>query len=150
MHLGHIYNGKVKFLTFGPYHLFDVHQYTVLLPVIVPRAYVSADKQNIKQTVWTQIRSNTLLGLIWIQTVIVKRMHLLFDCTCHNQPTYYPLRKYFKGIKFQCGLSISSDYLSVLSRQPIQLGKFYECKIVTIFIPINLNICFGCSKEPSH
>ena len=23
-------------------------------------------------------------------------------------------------------------------------------KIVIIFLPINLNICFGCSKEPSH
>ena len=21
---------------------------------------------------------------------------------------------------------------------------------MTIFLPINLNICFGCSKEPSH
>ena len=88
--------------TFGPYHLFDVHQYTVLLQVIVPPAFVSADKQNIKQTVWTQIRSNTLLGLIWIQMVNVKRMHLLFDCTCQNKPTYYPFRQYVKGIKFRC------------------------------------------------
>ena len=23
-------------------------------------------------------------------------------------------------------------------------------KVVNIFLPINLNICFGCSKEPSH
>ena len=23
-------------------------------------------------------------------------------------------------------------------------------KIVNIFLPINLNVCFGCSKEPSH
>ena len=26
----------------------------------------------------------------------------------------------------------------------------FEHKIVIIFLPINLNICFGCSKEPSH
>ena len=26
----------------------------------------------------------------------------------------------------------------------------FECKIVNIFLPINLNIDFGCSKEPSH
>ena len=26
----------------------------------------------------------------------------------------------------------------------------FECKIVNIFLPISLNICFGCSKEPSH
>ena len=23
-------------------------------------------------------------------------------------------------------------------------------KIINIFLPINLNVCFGCSKEPSH
>ena len=23
-------------------------------------------------------------------------------------------------------------------------------KFVNIFLPINFNICFGCSKEPSH
>ena len=26
----------------------------------------------------------------------------------------------------------------------------FERKIVIIFLPINLNMCFGCSKEPSH
>ena len=26
----------------------------------------------------------------------------------------------------------------------------FERKIVVVFLPINLNICFGCSKEPSH
>ena len=25
-----------------------------------------------------------------------------------------------------------------------------EHKIVKFFLPINFNICFGCSKEPSH
>ena len=28
--------------------------------------------------------------------------------------------------------------------------EFYERKCVIIFSPINLNMCFGCSKEPSH
>ena len=28
--------------------------------------------------------------------------------------------------------------------------KIFEHKIVIIFLPSNLNICFGCSKEPSH
>ena len=27
--------------------------------------------------------------------------------------------------------------------------KFYLRKILTIFLPINLNMCFECSKEPS-
>ena len=26
----------------------------------------------------------------------------------------------------------------------------FERKIVNIFLPISFNICFGCSKEPSH
>ena len=26
----------------------------------------------------------------------------------------------------------------------------FERKIVVIFLPININICFGCSKEPSQ
>ena len=26
----------------------------------------------------------------------------------------------------------------------------FQRKIVNIFLPINFNICFGCSKEPSH
>ena len=28
--------------------------------------------------------------------------------------------------------------------------KKFQRKIVNIFLPINFNICFGCSKEPSH
>ena len=32
----------------------------------------------------------------------------------------------------------------------VQIRKFYERKIVIIFLPINLSVCFGCSKEPSH
>ena len=28
--------------------------------------------------------------------------------------------------------------------------KKFERKIVNIFLPISFNICFGCSKEPSH
>ena len=28
--------------------------------------------------------------------------------------------------------------------------EFFEHKIIIIFLPINLNMCFGCSKEPSH
>ena len=29
-------------------------------------------------------------------------------------------------------------------------NKNFERKIVNIFLPISFNICFGCSKEPSH
>ena len=27
------------------------------------------------------------------------------------------------------------------------MNKIFEHKIVNIFLPINLNICFGCSKK---
>ena len=30
------------------------------------------------------------------------------------------------------------------------INKNFEGKIVNIFLLISLNICFGCSKEPSH
>ena len=32
----------------------------------------------------------------------------------------------------------------------VQIRKFYLCKSLIIFLSINLNMCFGCSKEPSH
>ena len=32
----------------------------------------------------------------------------------------------------------------------VQINKIFEGKIVNIFLPISFNICFGCSKEPSH
>ena len=32
----------------------------------------------------------------------------------------------------------------------VQLSKIFERKNAIIFLSSNLNICFGCSKEPSH
>ena len=29
-------------------------------------------------------------------------------------------------------------------------NKIFERRIINIFLPVSLNICFGCSKEPSH
>ena len=31
-----------------------------------------------------------------------------------------------------------------------QLSKSFQCKIAFFFLSINLNMCFGCQKEPSH
>ena len=31
-----------------------------------------------------------------------------------------------------------------------QINKHFQGKIVNFFLPISFNICFGCSKEPSH
>ena len=32
----------------------------------------------------------------------------------------------------------------------VYINKKFQRKIVNSFLPINFNICFGCSKEPSH
>ena len=32
----------------------------------------------------------------------------------------------------------------------IYINKNFQRKIVNIFLPINFNLCFGSSKEPSH
>ena len=32
----------------------------------------------------------------------------------------------------------------------VKINKNFQRKIVNIFLPINFNIGFGCSKEPSH
>ena len=31
-----------------------------------------------------------------------------------------------------------------------RLDKHFQRKIVNMNLPINFDICFGCSKEPSH
>ena len=37
-----------------------------------------------------------------------------------------------------------NDYIDMI------LNKYFQRKIVNIFLPISLNICLWCSKEPSH
>ena len=36
------------------------------------------------------------------------------------------------------------------SNSYVQIGKHCEREIVNIFLSISLNICYGCSKEPSR
>ena len=36
------------------------------------------------------------------------------------------------------------------SYSQVWINKIFQRKLVNIFIPISFNICFGCSKEPSH
>ena len=38
----------------------------------------------------------------------------------------------------------------IVAKSIIDLNKHFQRKIVNIFLPISFNICFGCSKEPSH
>ena len=47
-----------------------------------------------------------------------------------------------------CILLDFSIHIDTISMDPDK--EFHECEIVIILLPINLNMCFGCSKEPSH
>ena len=63
--------------------------------------------------------------------------------------------KLFPFIKFLNPFPANSDFSHLLShlRKPIFTGlenKNFLRKNVYIFLPISFNICFGCSKEPSH
>ena len=40
-------------------------------------------------------------------------------------------------------------YMQV-AKQRSSIANWLMHEIVNIFLPIGLNICFGCSKEPSH
>ena len=41
-------------------------------------------------------------------------------------------------------------YGNIFFKTYVEINKNVECKIVNIFLPMVLNICFGCSNEPSH
>ena len=43
-----------------------------------------------------------------------------------------------------CTVATKSLYVQV------KIYKYFLRKIVNIFLPINFDICFGCSKEPPH
>ena len=43
-----------------------------------------------------------------------------------------------------------ASMMMTINNVGIGLDKIYERKIVNISLPISLNICFGCPKEPSH
>ena len=43
-----------------------------------------------------------------------------------------------------------SSSLTAAIQQQVRHGSIYMRKIVIIFLTISHNICFGCSKEPSH
>ena len=41
-------------------------------------------------------------------------------------------------------------YLESCSLLYVQVGEMFVIKIVIIFLSNSQNMCFGCSKEPSH
>ena len=49
---------------------------------------------------------------------------------------------------FESELTNGYDKRNLIAQ--VLMNKKIQRKIVNIFLPINLNICFGCPKEPSH
>ena len=60
----------------------------------------------------------------------------------------------FSGKNIKIGISFfffrRRRPLCFSAHRKVQLSKIFERKNAIIFLSSNLNICFGCSKEPSH
>ena len=44
----------------------------------------------------------------------------------------------------------NEQMVSTVPHPVLSVSKMFESIIVIIFLSISLNMCFGCSKEPSH
>ena len=44
----------------------------------------------------------------------------------------------------------TTEILVYSTHMYVKVNKFFGCNIVNIFFSIKFNVCFGCSKEPSH
>ena len=78
----------------------------------------------------------------------------LFDCSVQLSVTgdryVYIVRVYYSGGPKSAQKQFALyQLLGSASCRNISL-QFFERLIVIIFLPIGLNICFGCSKESSH
>ena len=59
------------------------------------------------------------------------------------------MQLFYSGFKFQL---FSYLYCSDVYRHKLIHEEYHiiVCKVVSVFLSINLSICFGCSKEPSQ
>ena len=84
----------------------------------------------------------------WTESSVAKQPHLTDDLeedklkeTLADAMVESPIKDAGKGMVKQ------GNYKHLTY---VEKNKIFEHKIVTIFLSINLNMCFGCSKEPSH
>ena len=66
------------------------------------------------------------------------------------------LKEFFENDNFEKNQQTTKNHdkfpgvQSVNVRGNTGLDKQNQCKNVNICLPVSFNICFGCSKEPSH
>ena len=53
-------------------------------------------------------------------------------------------------IGFDLGFFVKLSLYNMIAYTQVQMRKFHLRKILIIFLPIILNMCFGCSKKMSH
>ena len=56
-------------------------------------------------------------------------------------------KKHVKFLSYGEESHVVAQMLSIIKDH---LNKFFEHIIVILFLPVSFNMCFGCSKEPSH
>ena len=74
-------------------------------------------------------------------------------CLLENFNFIACLRSWGDWIESLCVINPENRFITprpILKMYSIGPDKKNEIKNVNIFLPINLNMCFGCSKEPSH
>ena len=113
-------------------------------------------KQHVSFIIWMWIWSRLTMSLTYCiletpkQVLSVTEIHRNLETS-----TYAPL-KYTMGspiliVSICKGKSIIIHRVKQLFGECIgPVKRFFEHKIAIIFLFIGLNMCFGCSKEPSH
>ena len=91
-----------------------------------------------QSSVYSMPQSNKFITLWHTVNTGLVRVVLCFSL-------FYSLFQYIIGDGILLGWSCVLMYY-----HRFRINTTFQPKIVNIFLPINLSICFGCSKEPSH
>ena len=112
--------------------------------------------------VTTYIISYILVNFLWMEEHLEGDLHTGSDVTFHRvdrevwlETRDIPFKSEKKWYSYWANIEPSVEewcktIQKNIDKAKIQIRAFYEGKIVIIFLPINLNMCLGCSKELSH
>ena len=74
-----------------------------------------------------------------------------FNTACTHMPTCTLCGKVDTSSYNAFPRFLQKLFLQIQIHHPlVKINKIFEHKIANIFLPISFNVCFGCSKEPSH